>query len=75
MRTTICAIEAAGNSVKASSSANAIFFTMNQLLLSFNSDFELPERCRFSGLLMILTSCHKNSCACGNIFVFAHPAR
>jgi hypothetical protein len=35
MRTTTCAIEAAGNSVKASSSAKAIFFTMNQLLLGF----------------------------------------
>jgi hypothetical protein len=36
MRTTTCANEAAGNSVKASSNAKAIFFTMNQFLLGLS---------------------------------------
>jgi hypothetical protein len=36
MRTTTCANEAAGNSVKASSKAKAIFFTMNQFLLGLS---------------------------------------
>jgi hypothetical protein len=52
MRTTTCANEAAGNSVKASKSASAIFFTVNQFLLGLSSGVQLPESSVPSGWLM-----------------------
>jgi hypothetical protein len=69
MRTTTCANDAAGNSVKASSNAKAIFFTMTQLLLVSVAWFKFPESCIHSGLLITPTFYHRNSCASRPCFV------
>jgi hypothetical protein len=54
MRIITCANEAAGNSVKASSNASAIFFIMNHILLGLSFLGFLRFHVR-SGLLMIST--------------------
>jgi hypothetical protein len=61
MRIATCANEAAGNSVKASNNASAIFFIMNHILLGLSFRGFLRVRVR-SGLLMISTVFGENSC-------------
>ena len=52
MRITTCAYEAAGKRVRASNSANTVFFMANRILLGFEC---LPESYLFSGVSFIST--------------------